>query len=395
MDLPKPPQATSHAKLSASSAHRWVACPGSVQLSEGVPNVTTAYAAEGTFAHHILATCLEQPQYKPQYWLGHSETIDGQVVDCEQDMVDAVETALEIIRERVEPKDEVFIEQDFTPALKELHPDFGGSSDICILKRKKKRLLVYDYKHGAGVWVDAEDNKQLKYYALGALLTCNAPVETIEVGIIQPRYGDGDNPLQIWSFDAVDLLDFSADLIDAAKRAENLDAPLNPGEKQCKFCPAAAKCPELERTQNELMAAEFDIVSETNLDTTTLAKALELIPLVEQRISQLRELAYNEGIKGNPPPGWKIVEKRPRRHWRSEEEAKEVLDMFLGDEAYTEPKLKSPAQVEKVLKGDAKKMVADLAESVSSGYTLAPESDKRKPALLASPDDFETVETDS
>ena len=43
-----------HSKFSASGAERWFACPGSVELSEGVPDKETEWSKEGTLAHEVL-----------------------------------------------------------------------------------------------------------------------------------------------------------------------------------------------------------------------------------------------------------------------------------------------------------------------------------------------------
>ena len=37
-----------HAILGASSSHRWLACPGSIRLSAGMPGTSSVYADEGT-----------------------------------------------------------------------------------------------------------------------------------------------------------------------------------------------------------------------------------------------------------------------------------------------------------------------------------------------------------
>lgn len=43
-----------HARCSASAAHRWINCPGSVALSDQCPDPgSSSYADEGTVAHNL------------------------------------------------------------------------------------------------------------------------------------------------------------------------------------------------------------------------------------------------------------------------------------------------------------------------------------------------------
>ncbi len=392
MSLPKPEQNSTHAKLSASGAHRWSVCTGSVALSEGIPNTTSEFAAQGTYAHHIAAECLANPvKYEPRDWIDYQETIDGYVISCDEEMVEAVEDYLRTVRSYISSDEDVLlVEQDFTPELIKLHPDFGGSADAIIISKLHNTIYVFDLKYGAGIKVDAFNNIQLKYYALGALLASKASVDKVVIGVVQPRLKLDGEALSTYEFDAVDLVDFSADLIDAANETADLDAPLVPGEKQCQWCPVG-DCPALKARQDELMTQEFEIIGD-DLPSDTLGKALDIIPLVEARIKQLRELAYQNGLKGNPPPGYKIVEKVARRKFKSLEEAEAKYEKILGNDAFTEPKLKTAPQIEKLLSKEDKKALADDVEKVSSGLTLVAESDKRQPALLAAPDDFDIVE---
>ena len=118
------------------------------------------------------------------------------------------------------------------------------------------RLSVIDLKYGAGVPVEVEDNPQLLYYGLGALLANKQwkPHE-VEVVIVQPRCPHPDGPVRSQVLQVVDLLEFAADLVEAVKRTEEaseqhatldtlnwMRAYLNPGD-HCRWCPAAAICP--------------------------------------------------------------------------------------------------------------------------------------------------------
>lgn len=44
---------TTHSKVGASSAKRWMACPGSVRLSEGIESKSSKFSIEGTQAHAL------------------------------------------------------------------------------------------------------------------------------------------------------------------------------------------------------------------------------------------------------------------------------------------------------------------------------------------------------
>lgn len=384
---------TGHAKLSASGASRWLACPGSVQLSQDAPDSTSEYAAEGTVAHHIAAECLIRPEVSLNDFLGQTLVSDDFEIEVTPEMLEAVQVYLDAIAADHTEGDITAVEADLTPALKQLHPQFGGTSDFIRYRPSTKELRVWDYKHGAGVFVQVEGNTQLKYYALGALLTANQPAGEVTVTIAQPRcMPDSAELIRSTSFHAVDLIDFAADLVEGAHKTEEPDPELHAGE-HCTFCPARFKCPKLKEHQDLVLAADFDPVIVGELEPEKLSEALKLFPILEARIKQIREIAYEEAMKGHPPPGFKLVEKRAIRKWADQDAAEKFARQKAGEEAFTEPKLKSPAQLEKVFKKDpdAKKAMQDLVTKQSSGYTLAPEDDNRPAAQLASPDDFDSV----
>ena len=138
-----------------------------------------------------------------------------------------------------------------------------------------------------------------------------------------------------------------------------------------------------------LIKQEFsDVVP---FDPKQLADALTAIPLVEARIKAIKEFAYERAVAGDQIPGWKLVDKRARRHW-TDEKAVVAWAEQRAINPYEDPVLKSPAQLEKGMKKPEKAELAAFTASVSSGSTLVPESDAR-PAVskMVTVDDFEAI----
>jgi hypothetical protein len=389
---------TGHAELSASSAERWLTCAGSVMLVRGLPNVSSSYAAEGTAAHYIAAkeqlgmnTRVALPIHGR--WLGKKALVEGHETAIDEELLDAVQEFLDYIRENEEDMDVVSVEQSFTPAMKKLHPKFGGSTDRVMWRERTRLLRVYDYKHGAGVPVDVDDNKQLKYYAVGALLSNSQwNAEDVELVIAQPRCDHEQGRIRTYKFKAIELLEYVADLLEGAKRTEEFGADLVPSKKACKFCPAAQAntCPALEAETQALVLADFTAVGVEKYSKGQIAEFLRMAPLVEARISSVREFAYNRMCAGEEFPGWKLVAKRATRKWKDEAAATEAFGKVPG--AMTEPELRSPAQIEKLL-GKKKFATAaePLVEKISSGLTTAPAEDPRPSAQVAQLTDFSVV----
>ncbi|WP_158665247.1 DUF2800 domain-containing protein [Ensifer adhaerens] len=288
-------------------------------------------------------------------------------------------------------ENELLVEQRFH--LHELHSDLFGTSDAIVWQPSIERLSVIDLKYGAGVPVEVEDNPQLQYYALGALLANKQwkPRE-VEVVIVQPRCPHPDGPVRAQVLQVVDLLDFAADLVEAVKRTEEasaacLCADSGPLEAQwqrmylhagdhCRFCPAAAICPAQKNKAQQLAKQAF--APGLPYDAQQLAETLEWLPVLEAWIKNTREFAYAEAEKGHDIPRHKLVEKRATRKWRSESDAAAVIVPIIGADAAFEHKLMSPAAMEKCLPKDQRKILDDLCVKESSGHTLVHESDKRE-----------------
>lgn len=395
---------TAHAKYSASAAERWTNCPGSVRECAPYGRTGTAPAAQGTFAHHIAATCLldRDGKTRPIDWLGNSTIIDGFRITCDPEMVEGVQFYLDDCAADEQPGDLTWTEMPLLSALQKIHPELGGTADRVRWRPSARHLRVTDFKFGAGVFVDATGNKQMKLYALGALLEAGVKAKTVEVRVVQPRYEQADALARSFEFDAVDLLDFAADILDAIRAAEAPDAPLVPGA-WCKktFCPAAALCPALTGMQTALM--QVDTAAVTVYDKPKLLQALDMIEPLKAKIRALQEFAYVEANAGRltEDDGWKLVEKKPVRRWREDDKAA-VAEWAIkqGIDPYEEPTLRSPAQLEalaavdtrrgqkKQAKAEARAALAQFTESKSSGLTLVRTDDARPNARLLSADDY-------
>ena len=381
-----------HARLSASAAQRWLHCPGSLGHSE-----PSAYAASGTFAHSIAAICLTENR-KPVEWLGNTSIVDGFTVTCDQEMVDGVQLYLDAIADMNIGRTgaESWVEMPLLDALQRVDPDMGGTADYVTYFPEEKHLIVVDFKYGAGTYVEADDNEQLKIYALGAMLQCNKVIHTVEVCIVQPRF-ERANPVRSWTFKAVEILEYIADIKKAADLTRDPFAKPVAGPQCEHFCPNARTCPELEKKQHALTAMEFSAV--TVYDPVALATALAAIPLVKERIKAIEEFAYAEATKGAVIPGWKLVDKRATRKWKSADEVKQWAAM-LGIDPFEPAELMSPAQLEKKLaetapkgkKKEAGRVLDPLVEKVSSGTALVPVSDDRAPAKTISIEDFAVID---
>ena len=170
-----------HAYLSASAAHRWMACPGSPEAEAASPDVASPYAQEGTVAHELAALALTDPMaYAVAMGRGSPLPVSGVVPD--EEMREAVSGYVEYIGKLRGRK---FVEQRVD--LSEWVSGGFGTADAIVLHRRT--LHVIDLKYGRGVRVDASNNPQLLLYALGAmaLVADFVDVRQVVLTIYQPR----------------------------------------------------------------------------------------------------------------------------------------------------------------------------------------------------------------
>lgn len=372
---------TNHAKLSASGSSRWIACPGSVAATEeaitkhGYVETSSLFAQEGTCAHELAELVLNGHGKSCFDWEGE-QLVDNNAFTVPREMCEYVQQYVDYVKS-LGGLQHYELRVDFS----EWVQDGFGTSDAVILKDGV--IHVVDLKYGKGVMVDAEDNTQGLLYALGAYSEFELieEVKGVVIHIVQPRL----DHISEWALSLDDLLKHGERLRQAAELALSDDAPRIAGEEQCRFCPAKTWCSTLAKTCKDALLADFtsfDDLSGANLSSLNDAQmrnVLENKALIVGWISAIESHVSERLSSGKTFDGFKLVEGRSLRQWSNEQEAADLLELELGEEAYTKSLL-SPAQAEKLLGKTNKGIIADLIIKPAGKPTLAPESDKR-PAI--------------
>ena len=356
--------------VGGSTAKRVINCPGSVALVNKMPpKPSSEHADRGTLLHDVISEFLDQDDKPITDWLGR--THEGQVLT--QELLDEkLVVALELLDE-IDPKKELMYEVETRVGFGDLLPDVFGSTDL--VGRIGDRAIVLDWKFGDGVVVTAEENEQLMFYAAAAMRTAETAwafegADEIELVIVQPPV------VRRWVTDKARVAQFERDLVKAVTAAQQPDAKIQHGD-HCRWCAAKPVCPKMTGAVDRALVTQLK-----EIDVDTLGRYLKNADLLEDWIKDLRGLAMQILEKNLPVPGYKLVQKRGQRQWVDEAKAAEAMLAlnFPRHEIYKE-ELLSPAQAEKVLKKSKVALPDDLVKSVSSGTTMAPESDPR-PAIL-------------
>jgi hypothetical protein len=357
-----------HSKIvGGSTAKRVMNCPGSVALVQKMPpQPSNKYADEGTLLHNVIAEIVMSDKH-PEEFLGTTYNEQVLTLDLIDNKLLPALAALDVI----DPNKEMEIEAETRVGFGDLLPGVFGSTDL--IGRIGKRAVVLDWKFGDGVAVEVEENPQLMFYAAAAMRTEEAKwafkdVEEIEMVIVQPPQ------VKRWVTTPARIAQFEKDLVKAVKLAQQPDAELKIGD-HCQWCAAKPICPQMTGAVDRALKTQVEAI-----DVQTLGSYLANADILEDWIKDLRALAHQILDSGSPVPGYKLVAKRGTRQWIDEAKAHVELRK-LGIEPHKEPELVSPAQAEKELKKRKMTLPDDLVVSVSSGITLAAESDPR-PAVL-------------
>ena len=366
---------TEHARLGGSGAHRWMKCAASPRLSEGMPDTDTEYTREGTAAHMLAERSLRNGM-DPDFYVG--EVLNG--IEVTQEMAEAVNVFVQYVQRRVfELGATLYVERTFNLApLNPPEPMFGTADAVLVTP---ELLEVVDYKHGVGVVVDVEENAQTMMYTLGAVIELQEPFPLLRSTIVQPRAPHDLGPIRSWQYPWATLVAFKNELMAAAWRVQDPNAPAVPGE-HCRFCPAAGVCTARYEWAQEGAQQEFvQLVKREPADLSPELLRPEQIATILRADSQIR--AWLSSVKehaqwmlehGEEVPGYKLVDGRAKRSWRSEKVATTFLRQH-GLDPFTK-KMRSPANAEDALRAVGAKLPDDMIVT-TRGVSLAPEEDKR------------------
>ena len=363
----------SHAMLSASSAHRWLACPPSAMLERALPDETTIYAAEGSAAHEVA-------EYKVRRYLGEKDLPVPATGDFDFAEMDRyTDSYLYYVIDKVEeirklcPDVQVLVEQrlDYSS-----YAEGGfGTGDFVIVADDV--IQVIDFKYGKGVAVSAENNPQMMLYALGALSLYDIlyDIKTVKMSIVQPRL----NSISEWEISAGDLLAWAENVLKpiaalAAKGEGNFKA----GE-HCRFCKLKATCRE--RADHMLELAKREFAEPASLSDDEIESILPIADALTSWVNDIFTYAQARAIKdGKKWNGYKVVEGKSNRRYRDKKKVAEVClkNGFALSQLYKQ-ELIGITEMEKLMgKKKFAEIIGKYVEKPKGKLSLVPETDKRK-----------------
>jgi hypothetical protein len=360
-------EARTHAVLSASASHRWLACPPSAKLNAAIPDKTSECAREGTCAHELA-------EYKVNNLLGIESTDPTENLDYfDAEMDECTDSYAQYIAEQMTKYSSpiVMVEQrlDFSKYV----PGGFGTGDCVIVADEV--LTVCDYKHGKGVAISAERNSQMMLYALGALELFDRlyDITEIKMVIFQPRMEN----VSEFTMSADELLIWAENTLrPTAELAAKGEGEFCAGE-HCRFCKVKATCRK--RAEYNLSIAQYDFAPPDMLEDTEIETILEKVDALVAWAGDIKDYALTQALAGKQWTGYKIVEGKSNRQYTDKKKVAEAVQAN-GKNPYSEPEILGITAMTKLLGGKERfnEILGELICKPKGKPTLVPLSHKGK-----------------
>lgn len=367
---------TTHARLSPSSAERWIACPPSVKLSERFPDTTTSYAEEGTTAHLIAEIAIRKALGLITEQEAATRMEEAELsLYYSKDMPSNLEPYIEYVISNATGAEFIGLEEKLD--IGEWVPGGYGTSDAVIIKGDL--LEVVDLKYGQGVPVSATGNPQFRLYGLGAVQEWFMlyPFSKVRCTVIQPRL----DSISSEELEVPELLDWAERVLKpAALLAEKGEGEYRSGD-HCRWCKAKAICRR--RAEDNMALARYEFAEPALLTNEDIADVLSAAGELKTWASDVEAYALDQALNhGASFHGYKLVEGRSLRQLTNEDGAVRILleNGVAEDALYTRSLVGIPAMEKLVGKRRLAELLKDHIIKPQGKPTLVRDTDKR-PAL--------------
>ena len=372
-----------HAFLSASSSHRWLACPPSALLCAKEADQSSAYAKQGSDAHELCEyLLLKALGHDPPDPTENLDYYDAEMLSCAEGYRDFVMEQVEEAR-KLSADTLICVEQrlDYSRWVEN-----GFGTGDCVIVADDL-LHVIDYKYGLGVLVSAsgEDgtgNSQLKCYALGALDTFGDlyDIRRIKLSIYQPRRENVDT----FEMKVQDLLRWADDVLSPiAKLAFTGDGEFCAGD-HCVFCKVKATCRA--RADYNMELAKYEFEKPAMLNDEEIASILPMIDSLVSWATDIKEFALQQALSGTVYEGYKVVEGRSSRKY-SDETAVARIVQEAGYDPFEKKLLGVTAMQRQLGKKRFQELLGGFLYKPPGKPVLVPTSDSR-PEMNTAANDF-------
>ena len=390
--MPTPEQ---HALLSASAASRWLVCTAAPRYEEQFPESTSEYAEEGRLAHSFCELKLLKKFTVSLTQKAFTTRINKLKKDAmfNPEMEKTSDLYIEHLTERAMQFDSApYVTAEVRVDYSEYAPEGFGTCDCVMIGGDT--IIITDYKHGKGVTVSAEDNPQMKLYALGALKKYRAiygdTIKKVVLVIEQLRLSEEPS---MWETTVDELIAWGESIKGIAEKAFMGLGEFVPGE-HCRFCRGKAQC-KVRASVNTALEEFKDCVPEAKAqpgdDILTDAEIGDLLIRGAELVSwykDLEEYALNATLSGKEIPGWKAVAGRANRAFTDQDAAIKAIIAAGYDEAllYERKPLTLSALETLIGKKDFAEKFGQFITKPLGKPTLVPMSDKREPYNAAAAD---------